>query len=143
MSDGIMIAYIPAGDTSWCKQPLPHMTLVYAGTLMDRDPTSFNRIAKDAISAARVTPSFALDVVGVEVFGDDEKVDVLRLESNSKLNSARRVVEHWSMSEHPFNPHCTIGPEGSAEGILPTRLYFDQILVAWGNRKLSFRLGEY
>lgn len=142
MNDGVMIAYIPT-DGSWCRQDLPHMTLVYAGTLQDVDISSFNRLAKDAISASRVTRPFALDVVGVEVFGDEEKVDVLRLQATPQLMAARRLVEGWNASQHPFNPHCTVGPEGSAEGRLPTKLWFEEIMVAWGNRRLNFRLDGY
>lgn len=140
--DGVMIAFVPT-DGSWCKQPLPHLTLVYAGSLIDLPLSAFNELAKDAISVARTTRPFSLDVLGVEVFGEEEKVDVLRFQSTPQLELARRLVEKWNASEHPFSPHCTIGPEGSAEGNLPTRLWFEQIIVAWGNRLLRFSLGDY
>lgn len=138
-----MLAFIPT-DGSWCQQPLPHLTLVYGGTIEDLEPPVFNELAKDAITVARQTSPFSLDVTGVEVFGeDDEKVDVLTLQPTPPLLAARQLVEKWDVSQHPFSPHCTIGPEGSAEGVLPTRLYFDRILVGWGNRDLSFPLGGY
>jgi len=141
MSDGIMIAYLPT-DGSWCKQPLPHLTLVYAGTLQDRNYSDFNQIAKDAILLTRVTPPFSLDVTGVEQFGDDdERVDVLTLSTTPELIRARELVEYWNMSEHKeFNPHATVGPVGSARGVLPTKLYFDRIMVAFGNEDMVFRL---
>ena len=140
MSDGIMIAYLPI-DGSWCKQPLPHMTLVYAGTLLEREYSDFNRLAKDAISVARLTSPFSLDVTGVEVFGDEEKVDVLRLSSTPELIRARQLVEHWNKSEFTeFKPHVTVGPTGSARGMLPTKLYFDRIMVAFGNEDMTFKL---
>lgn len=134
-----MIAFLPV-DGSWCKQPLPHLTLVYAGSMIDLPITAFNDLAKDAITVSRTMRPFSLDVLGVEVFGEEEKVDVLRLSETPRLQTARRLVEKWNASEHPFNPHCTVGPEGSAEGNLPTVLYFNQIAVAWGNRVLNFQL---
>jgi len=142
MSDGIMIAYLPT-DGSWCKQPLPHMTLVYAGTLQDHDYSTFNRLAKDAITASRLSGPFSLEVTGVEVFGDEEKVDVLTLSSTPELIRARQLVEGWNMSQHSeFKPHATVGPIGSARGVLPTKLYFDRIMVAFGNEDMTFRLSH-
>lgn len=139
--DGVMIAFVPM-NTEWARQPDPHLTLVYCGTIEDLPLTAFNEIAKDALTVARLTSPFSLDVTGVEVFGDELKVDVLKLQTTSHLETARRLVDHWNESEHPFEPHCTIGPEGSAEGQLPTRLYFSEIMVAWGSRHLKFRLGN-
>lgn len=140
MSDGIMIAYLPS-DGSWCKQPLPHMTLVYAGTLQDHDYSRFNQLAKDAIVAARLTAPFSLNVTGIEVFGDEEKVDVLTLSTTPELLRAREFVEHWNASEHrEFKPHATVGPIGSARGVLPTKLHFDRIMVAFGNEEMTFQL---
>lgn len=136
-----MLAYLPT-DGSWCKQPLPHMTLVYGGTLEDRDYSVFNQLAKDAITVCRITPPFSLDVEGIETFGpEDERVDVLRLSTTPALIRARQLVEHWNMSEHrEFKPHATIGPVGSARGVLPTKLHFDRIMVAFGNEDMTFRL---
>lgn len=141
MSDGIMLAYLPT-DGSWCKQPLPHMTLVYAGSLQEHDYSAFNALAKDAITVSRLTPPFSLDVTGIEVFGDDEEqVDVLTLSATPELIRARELVEGWNKSEHKqFKPHATIGPIGSARGMLPTTLYFDRIMVAFGNEEMVFRL---
>lgn len=140
MNDGVMIAYLPT-DGSWCKQPLPHMTLVYAGTLRDHEYSDFNRLAKDAIMMSRLTAPFSLNVTGVEVFGDEEKVDVLTLSSTPELIRARELVEPWNRSEHrEFKPHATVGPIGSARGVLPTKLHFDRIIVCFGNEEMIFRL---
>lgn len=140
-TDGIMIAYLPT-DGSWCKQPLPHMTLVYAGSLRDHDYSAFNSLAKDAIAVTRVTPPFSLDVTNIEVFGDgEEQVEVLRLSSTPELLRARELVEHWNASEYKqFKPHATVGRLGSARGHLPTKLHFDRIMVAFGNEEMIFRL---
>lgn len=141
MSDGIMIAYLPT-DGSWCKQPLPHMTLVYAGTLQEHEYSDFNRIAKDAIMVSRLTPPFSVDVTGIEVFGEgEEQVDVLRLSATPELIRARELVQHWNKSQYTeFKPHATVGPVGSARGMLPTKLYFDRIIVSFGNEEMIFRL---
>lgn len=142
MSTGVMLAFVPT-DGEWCKQPDPHMTLVYCGSIEEVPFEKFNDLAKDAITLARTMRPFTLDVLGVDVFGDEEKVDVLRLESTSMVQMARSFVEKWNASQHPFNPHATVGPQGSAEGLLPTKLYFEEIQAVWGNRELRFRLGSY
>lgn len=142
--DGVMIAFLPT-QVGWCKQPLPHMTLVYAGTLDNVSYAAFGDLAKDAITVARMMRRpFELDVLGIEQFGDEgKKVDVLTLSSTPDIEAARRHVQMWNMSEKPFTPHATIGPEGSAEGELPTKLYFDRIVAVWGPKKLVFRLGGH
>jgi 2'-5' RNA ligase len=141
-----MLAFLPT-DGSWCQQPLPHLTLVYAGSIEDLPVTAFNDLAKDAITVARQTRPFSLDVTGIDQFGegseDNPSVDVLTLKPIPSLLAARHLVDGWNASQHPFNPHCTIGPEGSAQGNLPVQLYFDRILVAWGNRNIVFNLGDY
>lgn len=142
MNNGVMLAFLPT-DGGWCKQPLPHMTLVYAGTIDDVSYTAFGDLCKDALSVARVLRRpFPLSVTSVEIFGNEQKVDVLKLEPTPELLLARKLVEYWNASEYPFTPHSTIGPEGSAEGELPTQLYFDRILATWGPRNLTFRLGN-
>lgn len=139
-SDGVMVAFLPT-YSDWCKQELPHMTLVYAGVKDDLQPSDFNTLAKDAASLAMLTRSFGLRVTGVEVFGDEEKVDVLRFQPTSELLAMRRFVDHWNRSEHPFNPHATIGPQGSSYGIdVPGVVGFDRILVGWGDESLTFLL---
>lgn len=140
-----MLAFVPV-ETYWCKQPLPHMTLVYCGTVEDVSMAQFNDIAKDALAVVRLMKRpFTLDVTGIDTFGGDDadnpKVDVLTLGITPQLQMARRLVQIWNASQHPFNPHATIGPEGSAEGELPTQLYFDRLIATWGPKQMSFRLG--
>ncbi len=48
-----------------------------------------------------------LKVLGTDIFGDEEKVNVLRLQPTPELLAMRRSVENWNASEHPFNPHVT------------------------------------
>jgi 2'-5' RNA ligase len=158
MSDGVMIAFVPV-DGSWCKQEFPHMTLVYAGTTAERSESDFNALAKDAISAARVTGTFNLNVVGVEEMGEGiDRVDVLIVYPTPQLLLARNIVEKWNKSEHPdYKPHATIGPVGSAAKIvdpaprysdgymrqsLPTKLYFNRIAACWGDKRLVFSIDE-
>lgn len=157
MATGAMIAFLPI-DGSWCKQDFPHMTLVYAGEITDRSEEEFNQMAKDAISAGRITGCFNLPVTGVEEWGQDEKVDVLTLHSTPQLILARRMVERWNASEFTdFKPHATIGPAGSAAAIvqpspmysqgymrqaLPTKLYFNRIAACWGDKRLIFNIDE-
>lgn len=159
-----MIAYLPS-DGSWCKQPLPHMTLVYAGLTADRQDSDFNDLAKDAITAARITGSFSLQVLGVEEFGeDDEAVDVLTFYPTPQLLVARNLVKRWNQSSFTdYKPHATIGPAGSAAEVeynynmtdryddtiprrrrdgLPLSIYFNKICVTWNEKKLIFDLSS-
>lgn len=164
--DDAIIAFLPE-DGSWCKQDFPHMTLVYAGEIEKLQETDLNSLAKDAITAARITGPFSLEVTGVEELGTDEKVDVLTLYPNPQLLVARRLVQHWDTGEFPeFKPHATIGPAGSAfsvkkpyvdgyeivsdresyltrRDVLPDRLYFNRVCVTWGDKKLVFRTNSF
>jgi 2'-5' RNA ligase len=166
MNDEAMIAFLPE-DGRWCKQDLPHMTLVYCGSIEDLQSTDLNAMTKDAISAARVTGPFSLPVTAVEEWGVNEKVDVLVLYPTPQLLVARSLVKHWNKSEFTeFKPHATIGPAGSAfaakveygspyesyrdpeyrrgdSGVLPDRLYFNRIAVCWGEKKLVFNTNSF
>lgn len=165
--DTAMIAYLPI-DGSWCKQDLPHMTLVYAGEISELNETDLNAMAKDAISAARITGSFMLPVQGVEQLGEGiDAVDALVFHPTPQLLVARSLVAKWNKSQYTdFKPHATIGPVGSAfadrvgysneqynaypeevpegygravqDGVLPDRLRFNRIGVFWGDKKLIF-----
>ncbi len=138
-TESVMIALLPVTN-DWCHIDLPHMTLVYAGTTEDLKPTVFNELAKDAASIAMLANRPVLKVLGTDVFGDEEKVDVLRLQPTPELLAMRRTVENWNASEHPFNPHVTIGPTGSFVEVIPTYLAFNRIMVQWGEENLTFWL---
>lgn len=158
--DEAMIAFLPS-DGTWCKQDLPHMTLAYGGPIADRPDSDFNAMGKDAISAARLTRSFSLQVTAVEEWGVDEKVDVLVLYPTPQLLLARKLVEQWDVSEFKeFKPHATIGPAGSAyaqdapnydnkymapsrRSTLPSTLWFDRVAVCWGEKRLIFNLDDF
>jgi 2'-5' RNA ligase len=142
MSTGVMLAFIP-DNTEWYKGPdFAHLTLVYCGDINSLEYTAFNELAKDAISVTRTMRPFTLDVLGVDLFGaeDEPKVDALRVQPTASVLTARQLVEKWNASQHDFNPHLTVGPQGSAEGMLPTKLYFGRLMAAWGNRQLIFPL---
>jgi 2'-5' RNA ligase len=134
------------------------MTLSWGGSVADRNASDFNAMAKDAISAARLTGSFNLSVTGVEEWGESEKVDVLTLYPTPQLLLAHKIVEQWDSGDFPeYKPHVTIGPAGSAAAIvdnpplysegyrrqaLPTRLYFNRIAACWGDKRLIFNIDE-
>lgn len=141
--NGVMIALVPT-DTSWCQQKCPHLTLVYAGTIEDLKPSQFNELGKEASDLALLARPISLRVTGTEEFGgdsaDNPPVEVLTLESTPELRAMRRAVEGWNVSEWPFNPHVTVGPQGTVVQNAPTSLYFDKIMVAWGDQELVFKL---
>lgn len=139
-TDSVMIALLPM-TADWCNIELPHLTLVYAGQIKDRKPTDFNEMAKDAASISMMASPVTLKVINVESFGDgSEKVDALNLRPSSDLMAMRRFVEHWNASQYPFNPHATIGPTGSLNGMMPYSLAFDRIAVCWGDDIITFWL---
>ena len=142
-SEGVMVAFLPV-DGSWCKQELPHMTLVYAGTVDKLQPGDFNGLAKDAAMLGMLFRPFSLQVTHLDVFGDEEKVDVLRFRPTPELISARRMVERWNASEHPFRPHATIGPAQPYTDArdFPRFVGFDRIMVGWGEDHLVFNLNN-
>ena len=138
-SDSVMIALLPT-TSEWCKIELPHMTLVYAGEKKDLRANAFNELAKDAASIAMMQGPLHLRVTQVDVFGDEDKVNVLKLQPSSELLAMRRFVERWNKSAYPFNPHCTIGPVQPFVADTPRYVGFDRIMVGWGEDQLVFWL---
>lgn len=136
----VMIALLPT-STEWCTIDLPHLTLVYAGEIGDGLTASdFNAMAKDASSLAMLAPPIALKVMGIEVFGDEKPVDVLRLAPTPEIQAMYNMVAEWDDNEFEFNPHVTIGPVGSRPEFPPMYLEFDRVLLAWGDEQLTFWL---
>lgn len=142
-SQGIMLAFLPT-NSEWCKTELPHMTLVYAGTIDKRTPSDFSSLAKDAATVAMLFSPFVLPVIGLGVFGDEEKVDVLRFRLTPELLAARRIVEKWNASQHSFKPHVTIGPAQPYADArdFPRMVRFDKLMVGWGDEQLTFTLNN-
>lgn len=138
-SDSVMIALLPT-NSDWSKIECPNLTLVYAGETKDLDITAFNELGKDASMLSMLSKPIILKVVGVEVFGDVDKVDVLRFRPTPELWSMRRAVERWNASEHPFKLHATIGPVGMSSMDYPAYITFDRIMVGWGDEKLTFSM---
>lgn len=138
---GVMLAFLPS-SADWCKQDLPHLTLVYAGTIDMLSSSDASSLAKDAAMLAMLTRPFGLRVSGLSVFGDTDKVDVLTFNSTPELLAARRTVERWNASQHSFNPHITIGPANQFVDIrdYPVIVSFDRIIAAWGEESLIFNL---
>lgn len=140
-TNSVMIALLPV-TTDWCRIELPHMTLVYCGEMKDLSASDYSKLTKDTASLAMMTRPLTLQVKEVDVFGDQDKVDVLRLRPSSELEAMRHMVEGWNKSEFPFSPHVTMGPVGTRMLVpsLPEFLTFDRIMVGWGEEKLTFML---
>lgn len=139
VKDSAMIALLPI-NSDWCKQELPHLTLVYAGKIQDFRPNAFNDLAKDTAALAMMCKTITLRAMGLDVFGDEKKVDVIRLRNTPELMAMRRPVEIWNASEYPFNPHVTIGPVGELLEGYPGYIAFDRIMVTFGSESMTFRL---
>lgn len=138
-----MIALLPT-TVDWCKIELPHMTLVFAGDIVNLRPTAQNEMNKDALDIAMKYPKLILQVLGTSVFGGglDDMVDVLNLRPDPQLLSMRSEVEHWNASQHSFSPHVTVGPMGSIEDPekIPLSLTFDRVAVGWGGDLVAYAL---
>ena len=145
----VIVALIPQDD-SWCKVEPAHMTIVYVGETLELKVNKFNELAKDISSIALLTNPIMAKVIGTDVFGDQEKVDVLLISSTPEILSVRRMLESWDTSEFPsFEPHMTIGPAGITMGWelsqtpLPMFVCFDRIMLLWGTERLTFWLRKY
>lgn len=143
--ESVMVALLPT-ESSWCRQNLPHLTLVYVGEIPDLSLTVHGELLKAAMTISMSFGPLTLAVMGVERFGEpDNPVDVLLLENTPRLSSIQLSVEQWSASirvdEFPFTPHCTIGPPGAIVGItVPEQISFDRVLVAYGSENTSYKL---
>jgi 2'-5' RNA ligase len=139
-SDSAMIALLPT-TSSWSTLKLPHLTLAYIGKIKDLPVTMHNEALKTAYMISLLHPKLTLDVVEQTVFGPpEERVDVFRLDLTDELMAIRQDVEAWDKRTYAYNPHSTIGPEGSFKGKIPSSITFDRILVAWGDDNQSFKL---
>lgn len=134
-----MIALLPA-SSEWCRSAMPHMTIVFLGDIKKLKKYVFNELVKRTSSVARLTKPIFTKVLGVEVFGEEEKVDVLRLESTPEIMAIREIFEEWDVSEHSFKPHATIGPTGFTNSEVPLYLVFDKITIGWGEEYITFSL---
>ena len=145
-----IVALIPQDD-SWCKIESAHMTIVYIG---ETDELSFNRhneIVKDVVSLSMLSGPIMTKIIGHDIMGEEEKVDVFRISSTPELLSIRRFLQKWNTGEFiDFEPHVTIGPEGSWNSEwtsqsmpIPMYLTFDRISVFWGKDRLDFWLRKY
>lgn len=135
--DSVMLALLPI-NSDWSRIELPHMTLVYAGLIQDLPATARNELAKDAASIAMFSRTLTLRVLGVQVFGDVDKVDVLKFQTTPELQDMRRTVEHWNASQFSFNPHATIGSTGMSISNVPGWVAFNRIMLGWGKEQMVF-----
>lgn len=142
-NESVMIALLPT-TSDWCAQPLPHMTLVFAGNISDLQAGAQNELAKIALTLAITCHKMQLVVMGKDILGSgDSMVEVLLLRPMPELLAMRSIVEPWNASEFTdFKPHATIGPIGSGKDTIPNYLIFDRIALAWGNELLEFKLLE-
>lgn len=141
--DSAMVALLPQTD-EWCKFDLAHTTLIYLGLIKDLAPIVKEELIKIVSSIAILTNPFPVKIIGQEVFGDTEKVEVFRLVNTSELSSLRTLLNSWDDSEFPnFRPHATIGPEGTMIQDPPLFLMFDRIMLGWGEEQLTFWLRRF
>lgn len=134
--DSVMVALLPTTD-HWCRIELPHVTLVYAGKISDLSDSIRNELAKETIAIAMDFKPFTVEVLKTDVFGEEEKVQVLILETTTEFKKMRERLVYWNKSKHKtFKPHATIGPVDAPTERPPARLTFDRVLFRWGTNNL-------
>ena len=143
-SDNVMVALLPI-ISDWANIEFPHLTLVYAGKKSELSPSSIDGLSKAALSIAMLGTPITLRTLTKDVFGqgtdDDPKVDVLRFHPNLDLLKMRSIVEDWDASDFPFNPHLTVGPEGTWKfDASPVMVAFDRVALVIGNESQEFRM---
>lgn len=145
MSDGyddsIMVALLPKGETG-SKLELPHLTVIYGGEIPEMTARETFDLIGTFISVMDGTPIPPLKVTGLEIFGDDEKVEVLTFASNPELDRLRTIFEPHHKSQYKeFKPHLTMGPVGSVRNKnLPDTVEFNRLILAFGDRKITENL---
>jgi 2'-5' RNA ligase len=143
MADGVMVALLPVTD-EWSKIELPHMTLVYAGTIGELAASVQNTLAKACSELALLSKPLTLRVMGKEIFGDgsgdNPYVDVFTLRPSPELLAMRSFLEAFNASDFPFTPHVTIGPEGTFIEFQPGYIGFERLLLQWGDEQMVFKL---
>jgi 2'-5' RNA ligase len=138
--DSIMVALLPT-TSDWCQQSMPHLTLLYGGKVGDVKGSVYDELLRAVIDIASSSAPVTLEVMGEDVFGEDEKVDVLLLRTTPVLLQMRRRVEAYNGSQFTdFKPHVTVGPEGSMADEIPGSITFDRILLSWGVDAKIYRL---
>jgi 2'-5' RNA ligase len=125
---------------------MPHLTLVYAGRQSENDALALDGLSKTALSIALMNNPITLPTLTMDVFGDgtadQPKVDVIRFHTTLPLIKMREAVQSWNASKHMFNPHMTIGPEGSWLDAVPTSVSFDRVAFCNGDQKQEFRMNR-
>ncbi len=137
--ESVMVALFPT-TSDWCHIELPHLTLIYAGEIPDLPLSLKNTLAKSSLMMALACKSLTLEVLDLELFGEDENIEVLTFTTSPQLLAMRDILDEWDGSEYPFRPHVTVGPIGSFSGKIPETISFDKIAVCWGKEILEFKL---
>jgi 2'-5' RNA ligase len=134
-----MVALFPT-ETAWCHIKIPHVTIIYLEDVDSLESDVFYEISKKVSDLALVTKVFSEKVTGIEVFGEDERVEVLRLNKGPRLLEFKNLLTIWDFGSFPdFKPHATIGPIGSSDQNPPLILTFDRIAIGWGDDYFVFR----
>lgn len=141
--DLVMVALIPIGP-EWPDVEYPHLTLCYAGSASDLSVADLDGLSKAALSIGLMSRPLTLRVLTKDVYGegteDNPKVDVFRFHPNVELSKMRMAVEDWNASKFPFNPHMTVGPEGSFKGRIPSWVAFDRVAFCKGQERQEFQM---
>jgi 2'-5' RNA ligase len=141
--DGVMVALLPI-VSDWAQIEFPHLTLVWAGSASEMQVSAKDELAKAALSLALLSRPVTLRTLTKDVFGDgtadNPKVDVLRFHPNLDLFKMRSILESWNASDFPFNPHVTVGPVGTWNGVSPVMVAFDRVAFCVGDERQEFRM---
>jgi len=132
--------------SDWSQIEFPHLTLVWAGSASEMSASDKDALNKATFSIATMCRPITLRTLTKDVFGDgttdNPTVDVLRFHPNLDLIKMRATVEDWNKSTFPFNPHVTVGPVGTWNGVSPVMVAFDRVAFCIGDDHQEFRLSS-
>lgn len=143
--DGVTVALLPI-ISDWSQVEFPHLTLVFAGPASEISAPDKDALSKTALSIAMLFRPVTLRTLTKDVFGEgtpeNPKVDVLRFHPHLDLIKMRSMVEGWNKSSFPFNPHVTVGPVGTWNGVSPVMVAFDRVTFSVGDEHQEFRMSS-
>jgi 2'-5' RNA ligase len=143
--DKVMVALLPIFSDGM-QADFPHLTLVYAGRAGSLSAQDLDALGKTAASIAMMSRPVTLRTLTKDVYGegteDSPKVDVFRFHPNLEVYKMRNILQDWDVSKFPFNPHITVGDEGSWTGEVPRMVAFDKVCFAVGGQRQEFQLSR-
>lgn len=139
-------AYYPYMGSPMYQPRDPHATVIY----LTSDINQVNYTKEDVLGALRSYLNVATgiylhtQVKGLEWFGPEKDVPVLRIDHSELQNYRQRFVEilnnrgiFWTENYPEYKPHVTITPEAATDGVYPSKLLLTPLELWWGGEHIK------